>query len=365
MNREDAAPSQKDGNDDAARHLARLLPAPVTEDLSPEQFRRQKEILMNRIDADQATDPRRDSPAAAAPRPARRLLRPALLVPVSALALAGILAGGVALGTGDDHGTAAAASSAPAARGGNGLLHHLSTVALASDAPVVRDDQFVYTRSKVQAADITSGKAVLTPLHEEEVWSAQDPRPLKKLGMSRAEGEDNVINAPLGDDNGTPAGWTRPTYKWLATLSTDPDELLAYLYAHVTKDPDQETDQIVFEQIGSWLGGLMPPKTAAALYQAAAKIPGVKEVPNAKDAIGRSGLGIVREDTRYGDRSEWVFDKDNYSFLGSRDYLTKDTPWGKSGTLLSSSAEIEHGIVDKIGQAPEATRESPRKRQAS
>ncbi|RPK37208.1 hypothetical protein EES39_31040 [Streptomyces sp. ADI92-24] len=364
MNREDAAPPQKDGNDDG-QHLARLLPAPVTEDLSPEQFRRQKEILMNRIDADQATAPRRDRPAAAAPRPARGLLRPALLVPVSALALAGVLAGGIALSTGDDHGTTAATSSAPAVRGAGGLLHRLSTVALASDAPVVRDDQFLYTRSKIQEADITSGKAVLSPLHEEQLWSAQDPRPLKKLGLVRADGEDSVINAPLGDDNGTPAGLDRPTYNWLATLSTDPDELLAYLYAHVTKDPDQETDQIVFEQIGSWLGGLVPPKTAAALYQAAAKIPGVQEVPDAKDAIGRSGLGIVREDTRYGNRSEWVFDKDDYSFLGSRNYLTKDTPWGKSGTLLSSSAEIEHGVADKAGQAPEAARKAAWKRQAS
>lgn len=355
MNREDPASPQVDGNDDDARHLARLLPAPVTGDLSPGQFRRQKDILMNRIDADQAAEPRRDRPATAAPRPARGLLRPALLVPVSALALAGALAGGIALSTNDGHSTAATAS-APVSHGAGGLLHHLSTVALASDAPVVRDNQFLYTRSKVQGADLTSGKAVLDPLHEEQVWSAQDPRPLKKLGLVRTDGEDLPINAELGDDDGTPAGLGRPTYNWLATLPTDPDGLLAYLYAHVLKDPDQETDQIVFEQIGSWLGGLVPPKTAAALYRAAAKIPGVREVPDAKDAIGRSGLGIAREDARYGNRTVWVFDKDDYSFLGSRDYLTRDTPYGKSGTLLSSSAEIEHAVVDKAGETPGAAR---------
>ncbi|MFE9250097.1 CU044_5270 family protein [Streptomyces sp. NPDC007088] len=357
MNREDAACPQEDGNDDAARHLARLLPAPVTGDLSPEQFRRQKDVLMNRIDADRAAEPRRDRPAAAAPRPVRGFLRPAVLVPVSALALAGVLAGGVALGTGDDH-RAAATASASASQGAGGLLHHLSTVALASEAPVVRDDQFLYTRSKVQGADLTSGKAVLDPLHEEQVWSAQDPRPLKKLGLVRTNGEDLPVNAEFGDEDGTPAGLYRPTYNWLARLPTDPEGLLAYLYAHVRKDPGQETDQIVFEQIGSWLGGLVPPKTAAALYRAAAKIPGVREVPEAKDAIGRSGLGIAREDTRYGNRTEWVFDKDDYSFLGSRDYLTRDTPYGKSGTLLSSSAEIEHAVVDRAGQTPGAAARS-------
>ncbi|KQX36582.1 hypothetical protein ASD97_20710 [Streptomyces sp. Root63] len=69
MNREDAA-SPENGNDGEARHLARLLPPPVTEDLPPERFRHQKEVLMNHIDADS----RRVSPAQPTPRPTSRLL---------------------------------------------------------------------------------------------------------------------------------------------------------------------------------------------------------------------------------------------------------------------------------------------------
>lgn len=343
MNREDAA-SPDNRNDDEARHLARLLPPPVTEDLPPERFRHQKELLMNRIDA----DAHHDSPAQPTTRPTSRLLRPTLLVPVSAMALAGILAGGLVLGTDDED----RSTPVTATQGTGSLLHRLSTVALTSEAPVVRDDQFLYTRSKVREAEIGSGKAVLSPLTERESWAAQDPRPLKKIGLARVNGEDMPINAHLGDDNGTPAGLTRPTYHWLASLPTDPDELLAYLRAHVRKDAEQETDQIVFEQIGSLLGGVLPPKTAAALYRAAAKIPGVEDAPDAKDAIGRTGLGIAREDTKYGNRTEWVFDKDDYSFLGSREYRTKDAPYAKAGTLLSSTAEIDHAIVDKAGQVP-------------
>ncbi|TXS43672.1 CU044_5270 family protein [Streptomyces sp. OR43] len=354
MNREKTA-SSENRNDDEARHLARLLPAPATEDLPPERFRHHKELLMNRIDADS----RRDSRTQPTARPTGRLLRPAFLVPVSALALAGILAGGLALGTDDRDRTPVTAT-----QGTGGLLHHLSTVALTSAAPVVRDDQFLYTRSKVREAEIGSGKAVLSPLTEREDWAAQDPRPLKKLGLARVDGEDMVINAQLGDDDGTPAGLYRPTYRWLASLPAEPDELLAYLRAHVRKDAGQETDQLVFEQVGGLLGGVLPPKTAAALYRAAAKIPGVEEAPDAKDAIGRTGLGIAREDTTYGNRTEWVFDKDDYSFLGSRMYRTKDAPYAKAGTLLSSTAEIEHGIVDEAGQVPGKVSGSAAKQQA-
>ncbi|NDZ79628.1 hypothetical protein G3I19_14115 [Streptomyces sp. SID10853] len=355
MNREDAA-SPENRDDDEARHLARLLPPPVTENLSPERFRHQKELLMNHIDA----DTRRDSPVQPTTRPTGRLLRPALLVPVSALALAGILAGGLALRTDNEN----RPTTATAAQGTDGLLHHLSTVALTREEPVVRNDQFLYTRSMVREADISSGKAVLSPLTETEGWAPQDPRPLKKTGLTRVNGKDEVSNAELGDDHGTPAGLSRPTYHWLASLPTDPDELLAYLRAHVRKDAEQETDQIVFEQIGVLLGGVLPPKTAAALYRAAAKIPGVKEAPDAKDAIGRTGLGIAREDTKYGNRTEWVFDKDDYSFLGSREYRTKDAPYAKAGTLLSSTAEIEHAVVDKAGQVPGKAADSTGKRQA-
>ncbi|WP_326695491.1 CU044_5270 family protein [Streptomyces sp. NBC_01766] len=355
MNREDAA-SPENRNDDEARHLAWLLPPPVTEDLSPERFRHQKELLMNHIDADS----RRDRPAQPTTRPTSRLLRPALLVPVSAMALAGILAGGFALGTDDKDRT----TTATATQGTGGLLHHLSTVALTSEAPVVRDDQFLYTRSKVREAEIRSDKTVLSPLTETESWAPQDPRPLKKIGLTRVNGKDEVSNAQLGDDNGTPAGLSRPTYDWLASLPTDPDELLAYLRTHVRKDAEQEIDQTVFEQIGVLLGGVLPPKTAATLYRAAANIPGVREAPDAKDAIGRTGLGIAREDTKHGDRTEWVFDKDDYSFLGSRQYRTKDAPYAKAGTLLYSTAEMEHAIVDKAGQVPGKAPESTGKQQA-
>lgn len=349
MNREDAL---SQGRQDDARQIARLLPAPAVADLPPERHLHHKERLMDRID--HAHDHELAASSAVPPRPARRLLRPAILVPVTALALAGALTAGIALTTDDQRPDTATspASTTDTARPATALLRQISDVALKSDAPTVRDDQFLYTRSKVRGADVTSGKAVVGPLADQEAWTAQDPRPLRKLGIIRVDGETLPVNAELGDTEGTPAGLSRPTYRWLSTLPTDPERLLDFLYAHTPEIPEQERAQTVFDQIGALLGGVMPPRTAAALYQAAATIPGVTEAPEARDAIDRRGVGIARDDIRYGTRTEWVFDATGFTFLGSRSYLTEDSTYGKAGTLLSSSAEIAHGVVDKAGSRP-------------
>jgi hypothetical protein len=324
--------------------IARLLPIPADRDVPHEQHLRHKDLLMHTIDRDRADQ-------AVRTRPARRLLRPALLAPATALALACALTAGIALTDSRDKGAHGAASDMrPAAA----LLDRISAAAGEHPALTVRDDQFVYTKEKTRGADVTTGKAVLGPLTDREVWSAQEPGRLLKLGLVREDGETFPVNAELGDTHGTAAGINRPTYHWLSSLPTDPDELLTYLYAKTPFATGRERDQAVFEQIGSLLGGLMPPRTAAALYRAAAKIPGVTPAPKARDAIGRQGLGIARDDTRYGVRTEWVFDTKDYAFLGSRSYLTRDGSYGKAGTLLSSSAELDHAVVDKAGEAPAA-----------
>ncbi|MCI3223071.1 hypothetical protein [Streptomyces sp. NP-1717] len=157
---------------------------------------------------------------------------------MTALALAGALTAGIALTTDDQRPDTATspASTNDTARLATALLHQISDVALKSDAPTVRDDQFLYTRSKVRGADVTSE--------------------------------------------------------------------------------------------------------------------GGRRTPEARDAIDRRGVGIARDDIRYGTRTEWVFDATGFTFLGSRSYLTEDSTYGKAGTLLSSSAEIAHGVVDKAGSRP-------------
>ncbi|WP_372343782.1 CU044_5270 family protein [Streptomyces sp. KL116D] len=344
-------------HDTDVEEIARLLPAPDRSGLPHERHLHHKEQLMRRIDSDRPATGR-----PARPRPARRgpaFLRPALLVPAAALALGGILATGIALtGTETDSGPGTGGRATPAVRPAAALLDQISDAAGRGTELHVRADQFAYTRAKVRGADLTSGKAVVGPLEERETWISQQPGPLHKLGVARADGETLPLNAELGDTDGTPAGFNRPTYDWLASLPTDPDALLDHLYAELPKTKGEERDQAVFDWIGGTVGEVMPPRTAAALYRAAARIPGVTKAPGARDVTGRRGVGIAREDTTFGTRTEWVFDERDLTFLGDRSYLVRNTEYGTAGTLMSGTAVLDHALVDEAGEEPATARES-------
>ncbi|MCK8679033.1 CU044_5270 family protein [Streptomyces lichenis] len=329
------------------KELARLLPEPIAPDLPQRAHDLHKERLMRLIDQDQRN--------ATAPAPARRpvLRRPAVLLPAAGLAVAGALAAVLALGpapTGPGTLEAKAATGTPAAEL---VLDRASTVALAMDAEPVGENDFVYVRGMVRAADLTSGKPVLEPLHQWEAWFPQRPGKVRKIGYTRENGEITQLNGEVEAQaaGGTAPGFDRPTYRWLAELPNDPEELLKRLRELPRVQRSEDRDQAVFEEIGALVcAKLMPPETAAMLYRATALIPGVRSAPDATDATGRHGIGIVR-DSRNGERTEWVFDKD-YTLLGSRTYLVRDTPMGPKGTLLDAIAIQERGVVGKVGDRP-------------
>ncbi|ARF73485.1 hypothetical protein B7C62_15360 [Kitasatospora albolonga] len=344
------------GRDDRAE-LARLLPPATGFDLPPGRHEHHRERLMNQIDHDTAAA----SAASARDRsPARpRLLRPSFLAPVTALALAGALVAGYSAQNGGEGPVRPGSGTSASERAGQAqpvalVLNRISDAAAKSDVGPVRDDQYLYYRSKIQHGDFTSGKLVTTPLEEVESWSSQKPGPQMKLGLVRQDGSTLPVNAHLGDTEGTAPGIGRPTYRWLETLPTDPRELLAHLTALTPKHEGQDHDQAVFDEIGGLIGGgVMPPGTAAALYKAAALIPGVIEVPDAVDAIGRKGLGIARVDKQYSWHSEWVFDPETLAYLGSRSFLAEDTEMGKKGELLGADALIKSAVVDEAGVRPQ------------
>ncbi|MEU6485276.1 CU044_5270 family protein [Streptomyces sp. NPDC046887] len=328
------------------KELARLLPEPIAPDLPQRAHDLHKERLMRLIDQDQRN--------ATAPAPARRpvLRRPAVLLPAAGLAVAGALAAVLALSPAPSGAAGTLEAAAPAGPPAAELvLDRASTVALAMDAEPVGENDFVYVRSMIRGADLTSGKPVLEPLHQYEAWLSQRPGRVEKLGYTRENGEMSQLNGELGTVGGTPPGFDRPTYRWLAELPRDPEALLERLRELPRVQRSEDQDQAVFEEIGSLIGGqVMPPETAAVLYRATALIPGVRSAPDATDATGRHGLGIVR-DSRDGERTEWVFDED-YSLLGDRTYLTRDTPMGPKGTLLGASAIQQRGVVGKVGDRP-------------
>ncbi|MDX3576177.1 CU044_5270 family protein [Streptomyces sp. FL07-04A] len=365
---------------DELTELTRLLPAdPVERGLPPERHSHHKDLLMQLIDRDAAATPT-DTDTAAAPSrsrrpfPPRRLSRPALLAACVAVAVAATLTVGLADGR-QEAGRGHSPSAAPDTGGHDGrgtggrgtgghgtggrgavvTLDRIAAVALRTDVEPVRDSQYVYVRTRV-AENEADWRQPVRPgsLHDRETWFSQDREPLTEYGMTRENGEDYPIRILVPEGSaGEAAGIDRPTYAWLASLPTDPAALLRRVYAETPVEDGEDRDQAVFDRIGGLVREqVMPSATAAAIYRATARIPGVTEVDDAVDAAGRHGIAIAREDTRMGLRTEWIFDPGTLEYLGERTVLSRNSAMGTAGTVFDTRAVLERAVVDRRGQEP-------------
>lgn len=350
--------------------LAKLLPAgPVEQVLPPGRRSHHKDVLMQLIDRD-----RRDEAEGARPSPTpRRLSRPArsaLVAGAVAVALAAGLTVGIGAGRhggGGDARAGAPGTSSAGSRSAVVTLDRMAAVAMNTDVQPVREDQFVYARSRVAENVGEWGKPVkLGPLHERQVWFSQQQGPVVDVGLIREDGQDWPIEVGVPDgtnprDSAVPAGVQRPTYAWLASLPTEPGHLLKRLYAETPVEKGDDRDQEVFNEIGNLIREqIMPPATAAAFFKATARIPGVTEVDDAVDAVGRHGIAIAREDVRHGTRTEWIFDGRTLDYLGERTVFSRDTGRDKAGTVSESTAVLERAVVDKRGLEPGGRRRAGR-----
>ncbi|UUU31204.1 CU044_5270 family protein [Streptomyces sp. CA-210063] len=330
--------------------LARLLPPPPERDVPPGPLAHHKDRLMQLIDDDRATTPAVSTPAAAR-RTRPRLPRPALWLPAAALTLAGAITVGLVTATDSGYGLRQSDGESAVV-----LLDRIADVAAETEVEPVRDDQLVYVKLLTAGAEAKDQNSVYVPgkLHTLEAWVSQEPGPVEQLALHYENGDYFPLRELLPPGSpGVPAGIDRPTYKWLAALPTDPDELLAELHRLIKPFEDQERSQAVFDKIGELLNAsVMPPKTAAALYGAAAKIPGVTRIEDAVDPAGRHGVGIRRVDGRSGWATEWIFDREALTYLGERTYLTTDGVSGKKGTVLGETAVLERAVVDEYRERP-------------
>ena len=237
-----------------------------------------------------------------------------------------------------------------------------------------RSDQFVYVETKESSYDIVQDAGGKDTAHfygpyERQLWLSVDG---SQAGLLEAPNATPRVPHQSLDPVTQPSIQT-PTYAYLATLPTDPHELLKLIYAQ-TKGKGHTPDDEAFVAIGDALDGTTAPAAvSAAFYRAAALIPGTELVPNAVDMLGRKGVGIAREDS-VGVRTEWIFDAKTHEFLASESVqavaeAAMPSPSGspslsasaqkdatdpdlKVGTVLSSTAVITRGVVDKAGQLP-------------
>ncbi|MGW6571180.1 CU044_5270 family protein [Streptomyces sp. NPDC054945] len=341
-----------------------------------------KERLMAQIHEDlRAAAPA--TPAATPAGPARAggsrnpFLRRSFLVPVTGFALAGALAVGFLSyadrGAADGPGATVATGPALTTRIGTadpkGAPQLLDRISLASSStgsgPVaVRADQFLYIGSKSANTYVkTSGdKSTLVSeqLHMRHEWHSPDGTKGWLIEPGKTGPKGLTLAGP--DEKGNPRTpyLNAPTYDYLATLPTDPDVLLRRIYEE-TEGMGNGPDQEAFTTIGDLLRSSYPPaELTAALYKAAAKIPGVVTVDEAVDAAGRSGIAVARLDEHSGQREEWIFDRQTLTFLGERSVQVQgeagDQGLIKPGTVVYTSAIMTRTVVDRIKEIPPTAR---------
>ncbi|MGW0609391.1 CU044_5270 family protein [Streptomyces sp. NPDC002788] len=302
-----------------SEELARLLPSPGDPVLPSDRLSQLEDHLMQEITRQAAPHTRVTPPAPrAAHRPRRRLALIAVPLGTAAALVATVLALGVSGGT-----------ERPATdKEAVNLLNRIATVAAAKNTTQVRDDQYVYTQTQGTQQVMDQGEDTFRRSDWHTVDGSRDglARITVLSGPSDPSGQGTYDMKLEADPNAT-------TYRELQALPTDPDKLYQQVWA-ATEGQGPTHEEAALEKIGTMLpGAILLPQVDAALYRAAARIPGVTVVDNAEDAAGRPGVGLTFGDGD--DRQVWVFDRNSLNYLGSDEV-----------------ALLKVGVVDKIGETP-------------
>src|SRR5690349_8695625 len=146
-----------------------------------------------------------------------------------------------------------------------------------------------------------------------------------------------------------------PAYR--ADLPTDPEAMRAYLYRPDVDHTGLPADQLAFERVAEVLGSsLGAPAVQAAVYRAAAQIPGTTVSQSATDVAGRPGLAVARTDT--GIRTELIFDRATYRYLGTNRAIVDQAAasalnWGGWYLLsVDEEAVLRVAVVNRAGDLP-------------
>lgn len=325
---------------DQMTDLARLLPAGPIPDLPTDRLQILKEHLM--VEYRLAAGNGRQAPRR------RRSRRPLFAALGAGTVLAAIAITAVALVLSGSH-------PAPASPAAVELLAKVANAAARQPAPPVRNGDFMYIRSEVAYAVYENGSQTpaTEPLHERQIWL-----PVANVcdwGLVIEQGQRTSLapspgSGPSFSVKCGPGNLDNATYRLLQSLPTDPRTLLSLIYAFDQKNGEGQalgSDGEAFVTIGDLIREtIVPPRTAAALYRAAALIPGVTLIGRVTNVEGQPGIAIAW--TNSTDRNEWIFNPTTLQYVGERDY---DMSTGKP-VVTGNAAVVQRAFVSKAGQLP-------------
>ncbi|MGH2656906.1 MAG: CU044_5270 family protein [Actinomycetota bacterium] len=248
--------------------------------------------------------------------------------------------------------------------------------------PVAAEGRYRYTRSEsaylwTSVEDGTSVSALVPEVRERWVASDGSGRIRSETGdpiflgpRDRARYETCCIRERWGgrtsDKTFGPGGLF---YQDVSGLSTDPAELYGQIERRAAKplgaadDETGVTDEGVpgavemFVMVGDLLRETVaPPALRAALYEVAARIPGVELVGGVADPAGRRGVAVAIESDYSGAliREELVFDPNTSELLAERQVLLERVPWldAEPGAVIGWAAYLQSGTVDSTSVRP-------------
>jgi hypothetical protein len=197
-----------------------------------------------------------------------------------------------------------------------GILYTAAAKARALPDVTPRPDQFVYTKTR-----LADGR-------ENETWASVDGT---HDGLSFLFGHETFVAGCRGGKSRCAPHPAAP-----ADLPTDADAMLAYLHKSTYGEGDTLHD--LGREVVDLAGGWLRPTVRAALYEAVAQVPGLVARTDAKDATGRTVLGVTWNSTTehgIGNQDEFLFDPVTFAYLGS-----------------GMGAVVSQGIVDAVRQRP-------------
>lgn len=326
-------------DDELVAELTRLAPVPPAQDLPPGRHNALAELMTSEITRTE---------------PSAWWRRRTVLIPAVAMVVAAGIAAAVTIGS-------SVPAPAPVARGNAPAVALLAEVAATAGGQAlspVGDGQYVYVDSMVAFGHSTAtvgpdgtvtqdGAEPAGASYRRQAWiSVAD---LCRDGLVRQMGQDLPLTHSGGGACPDRGSLNDPTFRLLASLPTDPHALLARIHA-ATAGHGTSDDAEAFITIGDLLReSIAPPPVSAALYRAAALIPGVTVVPDVTDAVGRHGTAVARVDD--GELNEWIFDPATRQLLGERDVLVQDEPGrGHAGDVVGMTAILAKKIVNGVGR---------------
>jgi hypothetical protein len=280
------------------------------------------------------------------PRPRRRLSRRALL-PAAGLAATAAATVIALVGVGDE-----STIDARAAATLRDAAAKAKTERRLGRGPVL----YVKSVNAYMTTWAEAGFSVLVP-HVREIWlgpnggllrsSSGEPEFLSEHDRQRWI----AAGRPRLREGGT--GTARIEQQEPNDLPTDPDALFARLET-AARGHSEGTYREMFTLVGdAFRETNITPAQRAALYEVAARIPGVELVGPVRDSIGRRGVAVAMEHPSDGTRETLVIDPETGTLLAEQD-VTLEKNWYRypAGTVVGHSTYLDTRMVSALGARP-------------